>query len=312
MKAILRKGMAVCAALLMCANVMAQDVNFSKDLEGVFEGLAIPKAFIHDGHTRFVSFERDTETHDLKKVTILTNKFDAEKEFTSGALFEKYVTDRTISFVYGSNMNYTNYDATATGTYLTITQTLFNLDDKYEFFVPIMHLFEGVPEDDYDPIGYSIVSETGEVLQNIIVNEDKRNDMRNRATLVEVDGYCYLTIYCYPYGMNSDFKEVTKIYAINKESSSISFVNEVEGTMNISPTIADRDAQITITLNDDNSNVARELVVTGVNGQLVERRDIPAGENSVQIPASMLRSGMYNFTLQQKGQVVDNGKVIVK
>ena len=89
-------------------------------------------------------------------------------------------------------------------------------------------------------------------------------------------------------------------------------MRETRGAMNIAPTIAERDAQITITLNEENSNVARELVVTGVNGQLVECRYIPAGVNSVQIPASMLRSGMYNFTLQQKGQVVDNGKVIVK
>ena len=79
-------------------------------------------------------------------------------------------------------------------------------------------------------------------------------------------------------------------------------MRETRGAMNIAPTIAERDAQITITLNEENSNVARELVVTGVNGQLVERRDIPAGENSVQIPASMLRSGMYNFKAAKRGR----------
>ena len=86
----------------------------------------------------------------------------------------------------------------------------------------------------------------------------------------------------------------------------------MRGSMNIRPTVANRDEEITITLNDENSNAARELIITGVNGQLVDRRDIPAGENTVTVSAAMLRSGMYNFTLQKKGEIMDNGKVIVK
>lgn len=112
--------------------------------------------------------------------------------------------------------------------------------------------------------------------------------------------------------IDAEKKYTTHIFKINRETTRVQEIRRIKGAMNIAPTIADRDAQITITLNEENSNVACELVVTGVNGQLVECRYIPAGVNSVQIPASMLRSGMYNFTLQQKGQVVDNGKVIVK
>ena len=101
-------------------------------------------------------------------------------------------------------------------------------------------------------------------------------------------------------------------YEICKETNSINFVRETRGSMNIRPTVANRNELITITLNDENSNTARELIITGVNGQLVDRRDIPAGENTVTISAAMMRSGMYNFTLQKKGEIMDNGKVIVK
>lgn len=52
--------------------------------------------------------------------------------------------------------------------------------------------------------------------------------------------------------------------------------------------------------------------ITGVNGKLIERRAIPAGENTFKVNAAMMRSGMYNFTLQKKGEFVDNSKVIVK
>lgn len=52
--------------------------------------------------------------------------------------------------------------------------------------------------------------------------------------------------------------------------------------------------------------------ITGVNGKLIERRTISAGENTFKVNAAMMRSGMYNFTLQKKGEFVDNSKVIVK
>ncbi len=52
--------------------------------------------------------------------------------------------------------------------------------------------------------------------------------------------------------------------------------------------------------------------ITCVNGKLIERRTIPAGENTFKVNAAMMRSGMYNFTLQKKGEFVDNSKVIVK
>ena len=82
--------------------------------------------------------------------------------------------------------------------------------------------------------------------------------------------------------------------------------------MRVNPTVADRNEEITISIDDDNNNVERELIITGVNGKLIEKCTIPAGENTFKVNAGMMRSGMYNFTLQKKGNVVDNSKVIVK
>ena len=229
------------------------------------------------------------------------------------------------SAYYKAEMYYVDFavDMTANG---VISQNLFNDDDKYEFLLPELAVWERssysewsgtqTTEYDYAPIGYKIVSEDGTVLHRLIINEGKDKDMRCYAYVTSLGDKNYLMVYSYKrVDGSSDYyytNEVTRFYEIKKDGSGIQKVREMRGGMNIRPTVANRDEQITITLNDENSNVARELVVTGVNGQLVGRRDIPVGENSVQIPASMLRSGMYNFTLQQKGQVVDNGKVIVK
>lgn len=469
MKAILRKGMAACAAVLVSANVMAQSFDLTKEFQGNddFWGNAINKSFTKDGNPRMLLLDGvDDEWHDkdghyisqytTDKLTILDNNLNAEKEFTSGPLFDEYTTvtvesavktlkvasadtvysgSDALSSFYGSYRwsiyneetgrteryyysdlveNFTEdevrdyvdkcikersyRDTTFIGErflfesyyvkesdyfdwgtqyptegwiykdhddickvrinyapdefeeisrwnsgiysaynrayiYCTdfivdsessavITQNLFNDDAKYEFLLPLMEVFENSSYNDWsgtltttyrhEPIGYKIVSEEGALLHELIINTEKDKDMEIDAYVLTLGDKNYFVVYSYRDTEEGYSDRITRFYEIKKDGSGIQKVREMRGGMNIRPTVANRDEQITITLNDENRNVARELVVTGVNGQLVGRRDIPAGENSVQIPASMLRSGMYNFTLQQKGQVVDNGKVIVK
>ena len=205
---------------------------------------------------------------------------------------------------------------------------LFNDDEKYEFLLPELAVLESssfnsydgilTTRYDYEPIGYKVVSEDGTVLHRLMINETKDKDVRCYAILTRFGDKNYLIVSCYKEAYNGSYEEysdeVTRFYEIKKNASgtSIEKVREMRGSMNIRPTVANRDEEITITLNDENSNAARELIITGVNGQLVDRRDIPAGENTVTVSAAMMRSGMYNFTLQKKGEIMDNGKVIVK
>ena len=224
------------------------------------------------------------------------------------------------SLFYAESVNYFDY-AVESECNAIISQGLFNDDDKYEFLLPEFAVFESTQENwngtlvtttyTHKRIGYKIVSEDGATLHSLIINEEKDPDLRCYASVISIGDKIYLFVECWN---NSSDYEVIRFYEIKKNASgaSIEKVREMRGSMNIRPTVANRDEQITITLNDENSNTARELIITGVNGQLVDRRDIPAGENTVTISAAMMRSGMYNFTLQKKGEIMDNGKVIVK
>ena len=222
------------------------------------------------------------------------------------------------SLFYAADIYYFDYTVDAECN-AVITQGLFNDDDKYEFLLPEFAVFETTQENwngtlvtttyTHKPIGYKIISEDGATLHSLILNAEKDPDMRCYASVTSIGDKNYLLVEYYSY--SSDY-EVTRFYEIKKDGTGIEKVREMRGSMNIRPTVANRDEQITITLNDENSNAARELIITGVNGQLVDRRDIPAGENTVTVSAAMMRSGMYNFTLQKKGEIVDNGKVIVK
>jgi len=190
---------------------------------------------------------------------------------------------------------------------VTVSQSLFNDDEKFEFLLPILEPTTTTRYEEhtaktvfgYKEKGIKVVSEDGTVLHKIIASSDD-----SYIFIFRISDKTYLRI-------TSD--EITSFYEIKKNgnNSSINKVRDVRG-MNIRPTVAGRNENITITLNDGDKDTERELIVTGVNGQLVERRTIPAGENRLEINAGMLRSGMYNFTLQKKGTFLDNGKVIVK
>ena len=198
-----------------------------------------------------------------------------------------------------------------------ISQTLFNNDEKYEFILPVMEPLEGMNYYsgkqtiyyEHEAIGYKIVSEDGTVLQEIIVNEARDSKINIEAFVLQFGDKKYFIIERYD---GSDYSDTTYFYEINKNTNSIQKVREMPGSMRVAPTVANRNEEITISINDDNCNVARELIITGVNGKLIERRTIPAGENTFKVNAGMMRSGMYNFTLQKKGEVVDNSKVIIK
>lgn len=360
MKAILRKGMAVCVTVLMGANVMAQSLNFTKEFEGDFWPNTINTPLTKDGIPRIVIDEQTSSEGvsnynyltRLIKLTILDSSLSIEKEFTSGPLFEefedisvrfKYIADEQVEIERISakgGIYYEDYipywdiigNSDSEEVSARISQTLFNDDDKYEFILPEMAVFETtyknwwsdetgdtifVTNYEHRVIGYKIVSEDGTLLHKIILNEEKDPDMECSAYIMSIGEKNYLVIYYRASGTEDNIiegYEVTRFYEIKKDSNgaNIQKVREMSGSMIIRPTVANRDEQITITLNEENSNVARELIVTGVNGQLIERRDIPAGKNTVRISASMFSSGMYNFTLQKKGQIIDNGKVIVR
>ncbi|MBQ8220102.1 MAG: hypothetical protein IJZ31_02665 [Bacteroidaceae bacterium] len=342
MKAILRKGMAACAALLMGANVMAQsDVFVESNKMNSWESFSIiPKSLAYGGAEKIVFTISESEDG-YESVTmgykVVNQDLDTEAELkpysmglemTKSILIWEYKDGRTESSEFNKGLKSIYFYGEESNEYskATVTQTLFNDDEEYEFFVPIYGGEDVVYQDwsdtrhiyqNYVVVEFKIMNGTGKILHTLSAGDGFF--FSNKDTkIIKIGTKVYVVV---PVGVlnpitdNSEWYYKTEFYRwyeICKETSSINFVRETRAAMNISPTIAERDTQITITLNDDNNGVARELVVTSVNGQLVERRGIPAGENTVKVSAAMMRSGMYNFTLQKKGQVVDNGKVIVK
>ena len=98
MKAILRKGMVACAAMLMGANVMAQSFDLNKEFEGDYWPSVINQSLTKDGNPRLMVAERtsndsysdmDRNYYQLNKLSILNNALATEKEFTSDVSHER-------------------------------------------------------------------------------------------------------------------------------------------------------------------------------------------------------------------------------
>ncbi len=351
MKSILRKGMAACAAVLMGANVMAQENVFVENNGATFSSdlVFIPKNLTDDGIEKLVRELPEEYTHEEYGNKTCDIGFQVlDQDLTSVAEFKLYTVDEILNTrmkVYETldeNGNWVENDRYAYEVWLdcfayrdvncnygstaSVSQTLFNDDEKYEAVVPVyngtvIYQVEGSNRrtvyKNYVPTEIKIVDESGETLHTLQAGEGSFFHLGyGGGVFIKIGDKIYFSV---PMGStiaNNEYWHENytgyRWYEICKETNSINFVRETRAAMNIVPTIADRDTQITITLNDENSNTARELIITGVNGQLVDRRDIPAGENTVTVSAAMMRSGMYNFTLQKKGEIMDNGKVIVK
>ena len=350
MKAILRKGAVACAAMLMGANVMAQENVFVEKTGVNFSGYVdfIPGEILIGGTSKILlpiyeSGDIYDEVRYYVGYQVMDENLEVEKEIRISTIEEAKNTRLKITEQLNSEGNWTETsrstrrnssdhcfymsETTFGESYAVMSQTLFNNDDKYEIIVPV-YGGEAIYQEgnsstrivykNYVATSLNIVSETGEVLHTLEAGENQFICLdEGNIYIVKIGNKTYISLPIgdiTPDSWGEWFYRYSfyRWYEICKETNSVNFVRETRGSMNIRPTVANRDEQITITLNDENSNAARELIITGVNGQLVDRRDIPAGENTVTVSAAMMRSGMYNFTLQKKGEIMDNGKVIVK
>ena len=142
---------------------------------------------------------------------------------------------------------------------------------------------------------------------------DLNNVMGTEAMLYRVGGKTYLVIEENGYmdGSEERFRSYT-IYLIDSKANTIKELKR-SSCVRAYPNPARKGEVVTmeIPIAEDKAS-QREVCVTSVDGRTVTRMSVEAGVRTVQIPIQRIPSGVYNFTLTEKGRVVENSRIIVR
>ena len=65
-----------------------------------------------------------------------------------------------------------------------------------------------------------------------------------------------------------------------------------------------------LTLNAEIAKNGGEFIITDSNGRAIGHRLVEVGQTSVPVTTDRMNSGVYNITLIEKGQKVDNARII--
>lgn len=184
------------------------------------------------------------------------------------------------------------------------TQTLFNNDSKFEYFVGN----DAVWSEGGDRVkGYTsiqIMSE-GQVLQTISATQG--NYLYQYIDIYKVDNKFYLL---FDEVNEADGTWKTIVYRINRSSvTSVLEPVDVDFPMNVFPTVAHRSQPITVQLGEGNN--ASEVSVIDATGRTVQRVAIQPGQREVVIPAATLPRGL-NVVNARNAQSQASYKIIVR
>lgn len=290
----MKKTLLITFLLSLFVSSFAQ-VNIREDYSGKIEGYlrSIPSFFAKNNKTKLF-FASENYSKDSILFTILGDDFTIEQRFE-------------ISVV---PMDYFDFDASLFSEHMEIylTQTLFNNDEEYEFFV----CNRG---DDGYVLSVQLIS-NNEVLYTF-------NPPANSAGLplypdislfkYRDNLYVWLAWHVgrrtgdawYDGGTYSN-----EFYSVNHGSvTSVLEPVDIELPFNVIPSVASRSQNITIQIGDETD--ASEVSIIESNGRIVKRFDITPGQREITIPAAELGTGI-KVVSATNGNLSATRKIIIR
>lgn len=213
---------------------------------------------------------------------------------------------RTEEFSYGLSDTYLNIDGRDIDDSLSATQKLYNDDDAYEYFVPILSY---TTEEHYNGSCIDGMYERKTIYEGDAITGVKL--MNDRGETLQTLDAPYLGIDAYIIGGNKYCStEGKKYYRIGKSGSSALAEISLPSGVSISPRVAQRSTPIDITVGD--AATTRTIKVIGTNGMVMTTTEIPAGSTSTTINTSRFPAGMYVVVVNDGDKMVENSKIIIR
>ena len=232
------------------------------------------------------------------------------------------------------NINLNSGDGRA-NYYFIASQTLFNNDEDFEYIIPKFKLSKNsnvmgysseintgynseaidtiqtvcTSEDsNFYLIGFQIVSSEGNVIKDIDFDsgEGVGSIDLDHAYVITIGSNTYLAFD----GYDSDNKQATLFYKINRTTSDIKKVKVASNSMFVSSTAQNHNAIVNINFTDEN-NGGSNIVVTSANGVNVKQVAVLSNQKNVQFSFTG-NAGVYCVSRIQKGKISEVKKVMIK
>lgn len=219
-----------------------------------------------------------------------------------------YVYDENLSLVKSWSvvgdilyMTFTNANDGTENAEFFFSQTLFNDDDTFEYFV-LEETGEGNVRKN---IALKLMSDNGSELARIPFDKPcGRCDVK----IIHFSEKDYMLI-CGGYIGDTDY--FTKVYSIEKSSNGQTAIQEVPQQAGLSAlaSFVRRNENVNIRLGNHASG---RLQVTSANGSVVRQMPIQEGQTSVQLNTRGLSAGMYVVSVVDANGTQENCKIVIR
>ena len=218
-------------------------------------------------------------------------------------------TETRVSEIQGATI----FDAdNSTSAFSYLSQTLFNDDEKFEYLIPAydeeFKLYYTRDRDDDGEVDYreyrTCYTQKGFNLYSDGVKIGYLNaPLADISRIAVFGGNTYIMGEYYD---ENDEYYYEVVYRVNKSANSIEQVGEpVRAKMSV------REDIVTIDFKEPTKEEC-ELIVTTTDGRMCKKESIAAGSENIKYNTRDFAKGIYNFSVMQKGKVVENGKIIIR
>lgn len=311
---------------MLCApaQMLAQDVTFENGfsiMPGIFTSDSAPKIYDVIGYDPDEGENTTINVYNDEFKSIATINYNPIKytsyraeRLINGTWNEYREEYNYLSWIQCNILNLNNDKESVSG---TLTQTLFNTDEKFEYILPKYRLVEEVEENDhgyaivreyYNRIyttGIDVVSQDGNVVYTFDFGKEYEGQIALSVVLWGDKTYLFVCNY-----YNSSPYDV---YLLKRENLKVSIVKTKElKALKLFPSVAKKESMVTIDLGDKTADNGGMILVTDVNGRTMYTKRVEAGETSLKLPVNGLASGLYVVSLRTPENSFEAAKLVVK
>ena len=215
--------------------------------------------------------------------------------------------------------------------YFYLSQTLFNNDEEFEYIMPKYVLTKGDDNNYANPVdsqyendddrmvltrstlltenaqvavsGFQVFASNSTLIKDIDFDEGplSKSDLEDKAYVISIGDKRYLA-----FGNSSK----TYFYSISSETSDIRKARSLPASFSVSPTVVDKNTNISINLGDNNEN-GSNISLFSPSGKQMEIVYVPAGETQVQMNVKTT-PGVYLVSRVSGGKDITTKKIVVK